>query len=43
MQVSLTRAYAESGEMEKAPNRNDALKALEDTLIAGKLLNPTHE
>ena len=23
------RAYAESGEMEKAPNRNDALKALE--------------
>ena len=23
------RAYAESGELEKAPNRNDALKALE--------------
>lgn len=35
MQVSYTRAYADSGEMEKAPNRNDALKALEDILIWG--------
>ncbi|CAL1164155.1 unnamed protein product [Cladocopium goreaui] len=26
----INRAYADSGEMEKAPNRNDALKALED-------------
>jgi len=33
-QRMINRAYADSGEMEKAPNRNDALKALEDLASA---------
>jgi len=33
-QKIINRAYAASGEMEKAPNRNDALKALEDLASA---------